>query len=147
MFVCFLNILFIHEIHRGWERQRHRQREKQAPCGEPDVGLDPGAPGSGPGPKPLSHPEIPCLFIYLFLNRSGLWVFFERLWESAHAQEQVEGRGRGRERILSSLQAQHRAQLWAQSHNPEIVTWVEIKSGTFNWLSHQAPMFMYLLMA
>ena len=23
------------------ERQRHRQSEKQAPCGEPDVGLDP----------------------------------------------------------------------------------------------------------
>ena len=25
------------------ERQRHRQREKQAPCREPAVGLDPGA--------------------------------------------------------------------------------------------------------
>ena len=24
------------------KRQRHRQREKQAPCREPDVGLDPG---------------------------------------------------------------------------------------------------------
>ena len=45
------------------ERQRHRQREKQAPCWEPDVGLDPGTPGSCPGPKadakPLSHPGIP----------------------------------------------------------------------------------------
>ena len=43
--------------------QRHRQREKQAACREPDVGLDPGSPGSGPGPKagakPLSHPGIP----------------------------------------------------------------------------------------
>ena len=41
------------------ERQRHRQREKQAPCREPDVGLDPGSPGSRPelkaGAKPLSH--------------------------------------------------------------------------------------------
>ena len=26
---------------RHTERQRHRQREKQAPCGEPDAGLDP----------------------------------------------------------------------------------------------------------
>ena len=26
---------------RDTERQRHRQREKQAPSGEPDVGLDP----------------------------------------------------------------------------------------------------------
>ena len=30
------------------ERQRHREREKQAPCREPDVGLDPGSPGSHP---------------------------------------------------------------------------------------------------
>ena len=42
-------------IHRKRERERerqsHRQREKQAPCREPDVGLDPGSPGSGPGLK------------------------------------------------------------------------------------------------
>ena len=31
--------LFIHERHR--ERKRPRQREKQAPCGEPDAGLHP----------------------------------------------------------------------------------------------------------
>ena len=45
------------------ERQRHGQKEKQAPCREPDVGLDPGSPGSGPGlkagAKSLSHPGIP----------------------------------------------------------------------------------------
>ena len=33
---------------RERERQRHRQREKQAPCRKPDVGLDPGSPGSHP---------------------------------------------------------------------------------------------------
>ena len=48
---------------RERERQRHRQREKQAPCKEPDVGLDPGTPGSCPESKadaqPLSHPGIP----------------------------------------------------------------------------------------
>ena len=37
------------ERERERERQRHRQREKQAPCREPDVGLDPGSPGSRPG--------------------------------------------------------------------------------------------------
>ena len=37
------------ERERERERQRHRQREKQAPCREPDVGLDPGSPGSCPG--------------------------------------------------------------------------------------------------
>ena len=44
-FVLFLKILFIHER----ERKRgagHRQRMKQAPCSEPNVGLDPGTPGS-----------------------------------------------------------------------------------------------------
>ena len=37
---------------REREKQRHRQREremKQAPCREPDMGLDPGSPGSHPG--------------------------------------------------------------------------------------------------
>ena len=33
------------------ERQRPRQREKQAPRREPNVGLDPGSPGSCPGWK------------------------------------------------------------------------------------------------
>ena len=50
------------------ERQRHRQREKQAPCREPDVGLDPWSPGSGPGPKAgaklLSHPGCPLLIFW-----------------------------------------------------------------------------------
>ena len=45
------------------ERERERQREEQAPHREPDVGLDPGTPGSCPGPKAgaktLSHPGIP----------------------------------------------------------------------------------------
>ena len=50
---------------REREGQRHRQRDKQAPFREPDVGLDPGSPGSRPGwkavAKPLSHPGIPVL--------------------------------------------------------------------------------------
>ena len=63
------------------ERQRHRRREKQTPCQEPDVGLDPGTPGSRPEPKagakPLSHPGIPislCLkapLAFLNLAKSG----------------------------------------------------------------------------
>ena len=54
--------LFMRQREREKERQRHRQREKQAPCGDPDVGFDPGTPGSRPGltadTKPLSHPGI-----------------------------------------------------------------------------------------
>ena len=49
------------------DTERQRQREKQAPRREPDVGLDPGTPGSRPEPKadaqPLSHPGVP---IFLF---------------------------------------------------------------------------------
>ncbi|XP_048949237.1 60S ribosomal protein L30 isoform X2 [Canis lupus dingo] len=41
-------------------RGRDRQREKQAPCRKPSVGLYPRTPGSRPEPKadaqPLSHP-------------------------------------------------------------------------------------------
>ena len=63
----FLKILFIYsrdtERERERERGRDRQREKQGPCREPDVGLNPGSPGSRPGPKagakPLRHPGIP----------------------------------------------------------------------------------------
>ena len=48
---------------RDTDRGRHRQREKQAPCREPDVGLDPRTLGSQPEPKadgqPLSHPGAP----------------------------------------------------------------------------------------
>ena len=53
----------MHETHR--ERQRHRQREKQAPHGESDMGLSPRTPGSHPEPKadtqPLSVPGVPVM--------------------------------------------------------------------------------------
>ena len=47
------------DTHR--EKQRHRQREKQAPAREPDVGLDPETLGSHPELKasttePPRHP-------------------------------------------------------------------------------------------
>ena len=41
---------------RDTERQRHKQREKQAPCGEPDAALDPRTPGSQPEPKAYVQP-------------------------------------------------------------------------------------------
>ena len=49
------------------EGHRHRQREKQAPSREPDVGLHPGTLGSHPSPKAgaqlLSHPDVPSVFL------------------------------------------------------------------------------------
>ena len=51
------------ERERGRDRQRQAEGGEQAPCKEPDVGLNPRTPGSHPGPKagakPLSHPGIP----------------------------------------------------------------------------------------
>ena len=48
-------------IEREREGQRHKRREKQAPCRKPDAGLDPGTLGSYPETKAdaqsLSHPE------------------------------------------------------------------------------------------
>ena len=41
--------------------QRHRQREKQAPGREPDVGLDPGTSGSRPGLKAGANRRAPGL--------------------------------------------------------------------------------------
>ena len=56
---------------RDTERQRHRQRETQAPHGEPNAGLDPRTPGSYPEPKadaqPLSHPGILFMSFLKFL--------------------------------------------------------------------------------
>ena len=59
------------------ERQRHRQREKQAPCREPDMGLDPRSPGSYPGLKvvPNRWAMGAALFlIFLFLQTILQWT-------------------------------------------------------------------------
>ena len=45
---------------RDRDRQRHRQRAKQAPRREPDVGLNPWSPGSGPGLKAVLN----CCLLY-----------------------------------------------------------------------------------
>ena len=45
------------------EAETQAEREKQAPCREPDMGLDPTTPGPLPGLKAgaklLSHPGVP----------------------------------------------------------------------------------------
>ena len=63
------------DIEREREREREaetqEEREKQVPCQEPDAGLDPGTPGSRPGPKAqlLSHSGVPGInFLLLKLH-------------------------------------------------------------------------------
>ena len=59
--------------HREREREAETQAEGEAGFmhWEPDVGFDPGSPGSRPGPKagakPLHHPGIPG---FIFNQRS-----------------------------------------------------------------------------
>ena len=60
------------------ERQSHRQREKQAPCREPNIGLDPRTLGSQSEPKadaqPLSHPGTPSSSFLVVKNK--FWIVF-----------------------------------------------------------------------
>ena len=51
IFSFFFLTFYLFMRDRERERQRHRQREKQAPRREPDVGLDPGSPGSRLGQR------------------------------------------------------------------------------------------------
>ena len=54
-------------------REREAETQAEGEAGsmhrEPDVGFDPGSPGSRPGPKagakPLRHPGIPALYFSL----------------------------------------------------------------------------------
>ena len=78
---CFVFFFFlIYDSHTEREREREREVETQVEgeAGsmnrEPNVGLDPGSPGSRPGPKagakPLRHPGIPiaCVLRGVFFN-------------------------------------------------------------------------------
>ena len=76
--------MVVRERERERERQRHRtQAEGEAGSmhWEPDVGFDPGSPGSRPGPKagakPLRHPGIP-LFLFLKERESTLLMVGRR---------------------------------------------------------------------
>ena len=95
------------------ERQRHRQREKWAPCREPDVGLDPGSPGSGPGLQAaLNRCTTGAARFYLFMRDT-----------QREAETQAEGE------VGSMQEAQHGTRSWV----PRIMPWVE---GGAKPLSH-----------
>ena len=63
-------------IERGGGGRDTGRVEKQAPCREPDAGLDPGTLGLRPGPKAgaklLSHPGIP--YFWDFNGRTKLRI-------------------------------------------------------------------------
>ena len=64
--LLFLFFVFcFYDSHREREREAETQAEGEAGSmhRDPDVGFDPGSPGSRPGPKagakPLRHPGVP----------------------------------------------------------------------------------------
>ena len=64
IFIIFYLFMIVRERERERERGRDTGRGRsRLHAREPDVGFDPGSPGSGPGPKagarPLRHPGIP----------------------------------------------------------------------------------------
>ena len=67
LFIYFFNFLFIYDSHTEREREREAETQAEEEAGsmhrEPDVGFDPGSPGSRPGPKtgakPLRHQGSP----------------------------------------------------------------------------------------
>ena len=73
----FLKKLFMIVTERERERGAETQAEGEAGSmhREPDVGFDPGSPGSRPGPKagakPLRQPGIPC--VSSFSCTSRIW--------------------------------------------------------------------------
>ena len=69
------------------EREREAETQAEGEAGsmhrEPDVGFDPGSPGSRPGPKagakPLCHPGIPSYSIFnVGLTRFQFFYFYSK---------------------------------------------------------------------
>ena len=72
--------LFVHERHRERERQIHKQREKQAPCRESNMGLDPRSLGSGPGLKAALNRWATQAALLLKFYKILYWEFFNYYW-------------------------------------------------------------------
>ena len=72
-------------------RERERQRQKQAPCREPNIGLNPGTLGSGPEPKTdaqlLSEPGTPRFFILIF-KKYFIYLFMRHTHTHTHTERQ-----------------------------------------------------------
>ena len=67
IFLIFFFLLFMIVTESEWEAETQAEGEAGSMHQEPDVGFDPGSPGSRPGPKagakPLRHPGIPIIYI------------------------------------------------------------------------------------
>ena len=89
------------------ERQRHRPREKQAPCRDPDAGLDPETLGSQPGPisttEPPGRPDFSVL--------KGLLSLEDTLLTLLHASKGISSKFLSP--LLDNHQHHHHVTRWA----------------------------------
>ena len=91
IFFFFKDIIYV--FMRDTERQSYRQRENEAPCGEPDVGLDPPGPrdhdlsqsrcSTTEAPRCLAD-SIPLLVMGLFTFSISSYFSFAHLHISRH---------------------------------------------------------------
>ena len=127
----FLNTyITLYQRHTERMRQRHRQREKQAPCRKPDVGLDPGSPGSHLGLKVvLNHWATEAAPEDSFLKRFYLFIYFYFIYLFMRDRE---GRdiGRGRSRLLRG------SPMWVLIPEHRITPWAEGRHSTTEPLRH-----------
>ena len=67
IFIIFFIFILIYDSHRDREAETQAEGEAGSMHREPDMGFDPGSPGSRPvpkaGAKPLRHPGIPDLHL------------------------------------------------------------------------------------
>ena len=74
---------------RDRETDRHRQREKQAPHQEPDVGLDSRTPGSQPeleADTTIEPPRCPRAYTFLRMYPLLYMAFVKSTWLSSGAR-------------------------------------------------------------
>ena len=57
------------------ERQRHRRREKQAPCREPDVGFHPGPQDHALGGGQMLNRQATQESLFLYIKKIFLYIF------------------------------------------------------------------------
>ena len=90
----FLKILFIYswETQREGERYRQREREKQAPCREPDAELDPRSPWSHPRLQvaPNRCATGAALYHYFQVNYSFIYFLKILFIHKRHRERQRE---------------------------------------------------------
>ena len=104
------------DTHR--ERRRHRQREKQSPCREPDAGLDPRTPGSHPEREGRHSTAEPPRHPYL-RNYEPISIYSAILRHSAYASRTQKCKNLEMMFILREVSLVEEANIWRNKLNKD----------------------------